>query len=395
MAKKQQTSKKEESKCFKLRDDLQQRQFGLDFGVYDLKEKIVFMMNPTASLILQYLSTGKPHDEIVLNIQIAYGRTSISAERIKSDLLKTVKFFEDLELIEAFEPKDSDIPEDLAITELQMTSLPMEYLPPMITGYSMDDLKKEYVNPKRYFLDTWGPINSNNLGRNAPAAFSDTWNPDTGRAPFTSFQNPVAAFSDTWNPDTINPHARPTVSPAFSDTWNPDTGMHPAYRPNNPAAFVDTWNPTAGRVPRSAAAFSDTWNPNTVNPYARNTVAPRFSDTWNPDANYANVGRHAFGDTWNPNANINPNNLDRNMVRFSDTWNPDNATTARTQVIDLRNADGTISRYTRNSQPSLSELQEKMANVRPKFLDTWQPQLEKQKENLEAAKVKKGKDSIK
>jgi hypothetical protein len=295
--------------AMKLRSGLKTRQFGLDFGIYDSEEKITYLLNPTASLILNYLPTGKSHREIALNVHVSYLKSKASPARVMHDLYKTIQFLQKMKLIEELkEGHDKGIPKDIAFTEFQMTRLPLPYLPPIIRGFSeeqMEDIK----NPSVSFADTWNPTSY-------PTMFADTWNPNMNPATFADTWNPTsnpAMFADTWNP-TSNPAM-------FADTWNPNS---------NPAMFADTWNPNM-----NPAMFADTWNPN-MNP-------AMFADTWNPNINpkvafhnkmnpnryqkqpgyyenrrQTNIGppRAMFSDTWNPTATHIPS------VRFLDTWNP-------------------------------------------------------------------------
>lgn len=201
--------------AYHLKAGLQMRQFGLDHGIYDHERKQIFMLNPIAGLIFNYLPTGKTYDEIVENIVIACGKSTAKPDEIMKDLEKTVEELISLELVEPIQSSGYFLKDPLIISENEMTSLSIPYMPPQIKAYSMEDLLKKYRrNNDQKFGDTWNPDTGN-------VRFSDTWNPDTGNV----------RFSDTWNPGTGNVR--------FSDTWNPDTGN---------VRFSDTWNPTQGKT---------------------------------------------------------------------------------------------------------------------------------------------------
>ena len=154
-----------------LRKGLHIRQFGLDQGIYDPKGKQVFMLNPTAGLILHYLPTGKSYEEIAQNIAIAFGFSDGEWAQMLSDLHETVHMLRKAELVEEVkEIPPSDIPDDLAITEVDMTRLPMGYLPPEIRRISLEDLKDPEKRRTALFLDIYKNM--------APGShFADTWMP--------------------------------------------------------------------------------------------------------------------------------------------------------------------------------------------------------------------------
>lgn len=232
-----------------LRKGLHIRQFGLDQGVYDPQGKQVFMLNPTAGLILQYLPTGKPHEEIAQNIAIAFGFSDGEWHQMLGDLKETIAVLRKMELVEEVkEPAPSDIPDDLAITEVDMTRLPMGYLPPEIRRISLEDLKDPDKRRAALFLDVYKNM--------APGAhFADTWIPGFQTTRFLDVYKPAGrmpAFSDTWKPDIGRVN--------FLDTWKPGQGR---------VHFLDTWKPGQGRV-----HFLDTWKPGNAN--------VNFLDTWKP-----------------------------------------------------------------------------------------------------------------
>lgn len=248
--------------ALQLRKGLHIRQFGLDQGIYDPKEKQVFMLNPTAGLILQYLPTGKSYEEIAQNIAIAFGFSDGEWPQMLSDLHETVQMLRKAELVEEVnEIPPSDIPDDLAITEVDMTRLPMGYLPPEIRRISLEDLKDPEKRRNALFLDVYKNM--------IPGShFADTWMPGFQTIRFLDVYKPGMqrpSFSDTWNPafqttrflDVYKPAMQ---RPSFLDTWKPGQGR---------VHFLDTWKPGQGRV-----HFLDTWKP------GRGDVS--FLDTWKP-----------------------------------------------------------------------------------------------------------------
>jgi len=180
------TLKESKAKAYRLKNGLHMRQFGLDHGIYDHSRKQIYMLNPTAGLIFNYLSTGKSEDEIAQNILIACGKSTDNLDAVKKDLTRTIAEFKKLELLEAQESGESMLSEPLIITEKEMTSLNIPYLPPQIKAYSIEELIKKYKKPGNpSFLDTWSAPN-----RKAPA-FLDTYTPERFNV----------KFLDTWTPD--------------------------------------------------------------------------------------------------------------------------------------------------------------------------------------------------
>lgn len=163
--------------AYQLRAGLQMRQFGLDQGIYDHETKQIFMLNPIAGLILNYLQTGKPHEEIAQNILIACGKSTTKPEQVTQDLEKTVKELLRLKLVEPARSPGEKSEDLLLITENEMTSLSIPYLAPQVKAYTMAELLKKYNKGYKVglgdvsFCDTWAP----QIGK---VSFSDTWKPD-------------------------------------------------------------------------------------------------------------------------------------------------------------------------------------------------------------------------
>jgi len=281
------------NKPMRLAQNVYMRQFGLDIGVYNPETKITYMLNPTAGLIINYLPTGKPYDEIIQNIDIAYGESCDDIEKMRHDLFDTVKFLLKHNLVEVKDSvEDSEIPEDVVITEKQMTSLPMDYMPPKIKGYTIEELQQECGNVAANFLDTYNT--------DPRASFSDTWNPDTTPSRKANFldiykpeinYNPSRHFIDTW----LKPRENMQRT-KFLDVW-----LNPGDQNSPRTSFLDTWNPTENNMIR----FHDTWKDDPL------SVNPMFLDLMRP-----NTHAHSpvnFLDTWSPN---------RPSSRFCDTWNP-------------------------------------------------------------------------
>lgn len=170
-----------ESIAYQLRAGLQMRQFGLDQGIYNHETRQIFMLNPMAALIFNYLTAGKPADEIVENIIIACGKNAEKPSSIKKDLLKIIDEFFKQELLESAENSSYVLESPLIITENEMTSLSIPYLRPSLNVYSIEELRKKYSKG-----------NEPNLPGSERASFSDTWNPTN--------QSIVVSFLDTWSP---------------------------------------------------------------------------------------------------------------------------------------------------------------------------------------------------
>ena len=185
-----------ETTAYQLKPGLQMRQFGLDHGIYDHESKQIFMLNPIAGLILNYLFTGKSYDEIVENIEIACGKSEAKSSEIKNDLEKTVKEFIHLKLVEPIRASSYVLQDSLVISENEMTSLSIPYMPPNIKAYGMEELLNKY----RRFNDKRFPDSG-------PVSFGDTWNPT--QSTFIDVK-----FADTWDANAENrtfPDSRKTT----------------------------------------------------------------------------------------------------------------------------------------------------------------------------------------